>query len=224
MARVVLASRPALKRRFGSFSAAPLKKFSFTWSLNAPAAQIIPLLVQTAVFHFHSSVAFGAASRINLRSRTSSLPRQSPSSAIMLVMRCDAFKSAAVLFVMSFPSMATSFLLMPVFAVVVRRPRTDGGSDDSRIDLGGHRTLHVSRDEQEGANERSYRSAENASIRIVAANFLRRAGLPLRRQNRRPDSNALPKRLSRDAPNGSGSSRCAAQDRTTNSECPNSGM
>ena len=89
---------------------------------------------------------------------------------------------------------------MPVFAVVVRRPRTDGGSDDNRIDLGGHRMLHVSRDEQEGANERSYRSAENASIRIAAANFLRGARLHLRRQNRRPDSNASLKRLSRDAP------------------------
>src|SRR6516165_12116354 len=103
MARVVLESRPALKRRFGSFSAAPLKKFNFTWSLNAPAAQIIPLLVQTAVFHFHSSVTSGAVSRVNLRSRTSSLPRQSPSSAIILVMRCGAFESALVLFFMSYP-------------------------------------------------------------------------------------------------------------------------
>src|SRR6516162_11886070 len=42
---------------------------------------------------------------------------------------------------------------MLVFAVVVRRPRTDGGSDDDRVDIGGHRMLHVSRDEQEAANE-----------------------------------------------------------------------
>src|SRR5262249_31588124 len=116
-------------------------------------------------------------------------------------LRC--FQIGSCTFRHEFSLIATSFLLMLVFAVVVRRPRTEGGSDDNRIDLGGHRTLHVSRDEKEGANERSYRSTENASIRIAAANFLRRAGLPLRRQNRRPDSNASPKRLSRAAPNGS---------------------
>ena len=46
----------------------------------------------------------------------------------------------------------TRLLVMLVFAVVVRRPRTDRGSDDDRVDIGGHRMLHVGRNEQEAAN------------------------------------------------------------------------
>src|SRR5262249_13383916 len=69
-----------------------LKKLSFTWSLNAPALQTKPFWVHTAVPHFHSSVRSGAASKINLRSRASILPRQSPNSAIREVIRCEAFE------------------------------------------------------------------------------------------------------------------------------------
>src|SRR5215510_2209411 len=108
IARVAFASRPALNNRFGSFKEAPLKKLSFTWSLKAPAAQTMPLLVHTAVPHFHSSVTFGAVSRINLRNRASSLPRQSPSSSIILVMSCEAFTSPPLLLFMNSPSLVTS--------------------------------------------------------------------------------------------------------------------
>src|SRR5262249_2726644 len=88
-------------------------KLSFTWSLKGPAAQTRPLLVHTAVPHFHSSVTSGAASGINLRSRASSLPRQSPSSVIILVMSCEAFASPPLLFFMSSPSLVQG-PMMPI--------------------------------------------------------------------------------------------------------------
>ena len=66
-ARVALASRPALKMPCGSASDAPLKKLSFTWSLNAAAATTLPLKAKTGVSHFHSSAISGAASRIRAR-------------------------------------------------------------------------------------------------------------------------------------------------------------
>src|SRR5215813_11865827 len=90
IARVPLASRPALNNFFGSVSDAPLKKLIFTWSLNAPTAQTRPLEVHTAVPHFTSSVRVGSAALISLRNRSQSAPRQSPSSANCAVICWDA--------------------------------------------------------------------------------------------------------------------------------------
>src|SRR5882672_7829945 len=93
MARVAFASRPALKSPCGSSRNAPLKKFTFTWSLKPPTAQTIPSRFQTAVFHFQSSMMSGSAAFISLRSRAKTLLRQSPRSAICLSISLDAFIS-----------------------------------------------------------------------------------------------------------------------------------
>src|SRR5215510_15250458 len=90
IARVPLASRPALNNLFESARDAPLKKLIFTWSLNAPSAQTRPLEVHTAVPHFTSSVRVGSAALITLRNRPQSAPRQSPSSANCSVICWDA--------------------------------------------------------------------------------------------------------------------------------------
>ena len=63
-----------------------LRKRSRVESILLPA-------FDTAAPHFHSSVSSGVAYKIALRSRASTLPRQSPSSAIMSVIRCEAFVS-----------------------------------------------------------------------------------------------------------------------------------
>src|SRR5262245_13822488 len=91
IARVALASRPALNRPCGSSSEAPLKKLILTWSLKAPTATTLPLCDQMGVFHFHSSTRSGAGSRISLRSRASIAPRQSPSSLMYLVICSNGF-------------------------------------------------------------------------------------------------------------------------------------
>src|SRR5437764_9929700 len=91
MARLSLASRPALKRHWGSSSDAPLKKFTLTRLWKAPTATTFPFSDHTGVFHFHSSTRSGAASWISLRRRASILPRQSARSLILLLMRADAF-------------------------------------------------------------------------------------------------------------------------------------
>src|SRR5688500_10937366 len=51
---------------------------------------MIPSCDQTGVLHFHSSVTSGSACLISARSRASSSPRQSPSSAILVSMSSDA--------------------------------------------------------------------------------------------------------------------------------------
>ena len=57
----VFASRPPLKRCFGSGRLAPLKKLTFTLSLNAPSAHTLPLELKTGMPHFHSSFRSGDA-------------------------------------------------------------------------------------------------------------------------------------------------------------------
>src|SRR6267143_5258076 len=91
IARVFLASSPALKSLCGSGRLAPWKKFIFTFPLKAPTATTSPSWDQTAVSHFHSSVISGSASRMILRSLAIVLPRQSASSAIRWSMSSDAF-------------------------------------------------------------------------------------------------------------------------------------
>ena len=71
--RVALASRPALKRPFGSSRDAPLKKLILTCSLKAPREMTFPLWVQTGVPHFQSSFRLGSASLMRLRSSAMSL-------------------------------------------------------------------------------------------------------------------------------------------------------
>src|SRR5262247_4352164 len=83
MARLVLPSRLELKRPEGSFRAAPLEKVIFTTFLYVSPVQINPSCDHTGTpRHFHSSPTSGSACLINVRSRESILPRQSPSSSI----------------------------------------------------------------------------------------------------------------------------------------------
>src|SRR2546423_1208705 len=82
IARRVLPSRLELNRPDGSFSAAPLAKVIFTTFLYVSPVQMIPSWDQTGTLHFHSSTTWGSACLINVRSRESVLPRQSPSSLI----------------------------------------------------------------------------------------------------------------------------------------------
>src|SRR5205823_420337 len=84
MARLVLPSRLELKRPDGSSSAAPWEKVIFTTFLYVSPVQINPSCDQTGTpLHFHSSTTSGSACLINVRSRESVLPRQSPSSLIL---------------------------------------------------------------------------------------------------------------------------------------------
>src|ERR1043165_1380927 len=90
MARRVFPSRLELKRREGSFSAAPLAKVIFTTLLYVSPVQIMPSCDHTGTpRHFHSSTTSGSASFIKPTSRLSILPRQSPSSLILPSISCD---------------------------------------------------------------------------------------------------------------------------------------
>src|SRR5262245_42783312 len=84
MARLVFPSRLALKRRAGSFRAAPVAKVIFTTFLYVSPVQISPSCDHTGTpLHFHSSTTSGSASFTRVRSRPSIVPRQSPSSLIL---------------------------------------------------------------------------------------------------------------------------------------------
>jgi len=60
MARRTLPSKLELKSLDGSGSEAPLAKVSFTAFLYVSPVQMVPLLDQTGVFHFHSSCIPGS--------------------------------------------------------------------------------------------------------------------------------------------------------------------
>src|SRR6188508_2084524 len=84
MARLTFPSRLELKRRDGSFSAAPLAKVIFTIFLYVSPVQINPSCDHTGTpLHFHSSTTSGSACLTKVRSRLSILPRQSPNSLIL---------------------------------------------------------------------------------------------------------------------------------------------
>src|SRR4029434_9644827 len=68
----------------GSCTDAPLAKVSFTTALYVSPVQSSPSWDHTGTpLHFHSSTTSGSACLINVRSRESILPRQSPSSLIL---------------------------------------------------------------------------------------------------------------------------------------------
>src|SRR4029077_8125526 len=96
IARRTLPSRLELKRRAGSFRDAPLAKVSFTTLLYDSPVQMMPPCDQTgvpglvALTHFHSSTTSGSACLMSLRILVRVSPRQSPSSAILFEMSCEA--------------------------------------------------------------------------------------------------------------------------------------
>src|SRR5947209_13391619 len=87
MARLALASRPALKSPAGSGTEAPLKTLTFTWSLKTPIAHTLPRFANTGVPHFPSSAIAGSASWISSRSRWT-VERGQPSRPAMYVSIC----------------------------------------------------------------------------------------------------------------------------------------
>src|SRR5215510_10238828 len=107
MARLVLPSRLELKRPDGSSSAAPFEKVIFTTFLYVSPVQINPSCDHTGTpLHFHSSTTSGSACLINVRSRESILPRQSPSSLILSsIIRDGDFPFSDPLFLVMFLSL-----------------------------------------------------------------------------------------------------------------------
>src|SRR4030095_6525448 len=76
-------SRLELKRPDGSSSTAPLENVILTTFLYVSPVQSSPSWDHTGTpLHFHSSTTSGSACLINVRSRESTLPRQSPRSSI----------------------------------------------------------------------------------------------------------------------------------------------
>src|SRR5204863_1040375 len=96
IARRTFPSRLELKRRAGSFRDAPLAKVSFTTFLYDSPVQMMPSCDHTGVpgvvglTHFHSSTTSGSASLMSARILVRVVPRQSPSSAILVEMSFDA--------------------------------------------------------------------------------------------------------------------------------------
>src|SRR5271155_1967944 len=91
MARRVFPSRLELKRPDGSFRDAPLANVILTTFLYVSPVQTIPPWDHTGVpIHFHSSRISGSASLMRARIRPSVSPRQSPSSAILLLISREA--------------------------------------------------------------------------------------------------------------------------------------
>jgi len=100
MARLVPASKLALKSLNGSFSEAPWAKVSLTLSLYVSPVQMIPSCDQTGTpagldgfTHFTSSTTSGSAWWMRARTWARVLPRQSPSSLIFLSMRFEGDSS-----------------------------------------------------------------------------------------------------------------------------------
>src|SRR6266581_684654 len=90
MARLVLPSRLELKRPAGSSNEAPLAKVSFTTALYVSPVQRIPSCSHTGTpLHFHSSITSGSVCLMRVRTRASVLPRQSPSSLILVSICCE---------------------------------------------------------------------------------------------------------------------------------------
>src|SRR3954471_8266827 len=91
MARRTLPSRLELKSFAGSFSEAPLANVSFTTLLYVSPVQMMPSCDHTGVpIHFHSSTTSGSACLMSSRILLSVSPRQSPRSAILFEMSCEA--------------------------------------------------------------------------------------------------------------------------------------
>src|SRR5688572_6594279 len=86
----VLPSRLELKRRDGSGILAPRANVSFTAFVYASPVQTIPSCDQTGLFHFHSSVISGSASRISDRMRARVAPRHPSRSLIRWSMSGEA--------------------------------------------------------------------------------------------------------------------------------------
>src|SRR5687768_2399737 len=89
----VLPSRLELKRRDGSGILAPWANVSFTTFVYASPVQTIPSCDQTGLFHFHSSVISGSASRISDRMRARVSPRHPSRSRIRWSMSGEAVVS-----------------------------------------------------------------------------------------------------------------------------------
>src|SRR4029078_13056419 len=109
MARLTFPARLELKRRDGSFSAAPLAKVIFTIFLYVSPVQINPSCDHTGTpLHFHSSTTSGSASLIREPNRPSISPRQSPSSLILASISCegDLAFGDALFFTTAFSSLA----------------------------------------------------------------------------------------------------------------------
>src|SRR6185436_7222477 len=121
MARLTFPSRLELKRRDGSFSAAPLAKVIFTIFLYVSPVQINPSCDHTGTpLHFHSSTTSGSACLINARSRESILPRQSPSSLILSSISRDGdFSFEGALFILRITSGITGLRQMGITAHVL---------------------------------------------------------------------------------------------------------
>src|SRR6476620_11811615 len=96
MARLTFPSRLELKRREGSFNAAPLANVILTTLLYVSPVQTMPPWEKTAVpgdvglTHFHSSTISGSAAWMIARTFASVFPRQSLSSLILASMIAEA--------------------------------------------------------------------------------------------------------------------------------------
>src|SRR5262245_10744162 len=91
IARLAFPSRLELKSLPGSLREAPLKNVSFTTDLYDSPVQMPPSWDQTGVpIHFHSSTTSGSAFLMRARILASVSPLQSPSSAILSLIRLEA--------------------------------------------------------------------------------------------------------------------------------------
>src|SRR5256714_3591827 len=99
IARLTFPSRLELNRLEGSFNAAPFANVILTTFLYVSPVQTMPPWDQTGIpgfvgfTHFHSSTTSGSASLMIPRTLLSVLPRQSPSSLILLSTSLEAFVS-----------------------------------------------------------------------------------------------------------------------------------